>query len=215
MTLSLYWYDRRIQVPFSASFITRLEQPWLQWLHDDDADLYSYLWITRRNTQRNIQQQQWLNLLSKIHRNTLNKWVISSCCWDSESFLFAEMLSCLTLSPKTREPWRNDTYKTPHFGEIITSALAEIRSNVCRSPHFLLSLAFCQVANKAHFGHDRRSTFTRHPDDPTEPREERPRRRHSLNQWFSNGPISADARRSRRPCNGIETKRNLMNCHIP
>jgi len=36
---------------------------------DDDADLYSDLWITRRNTQH----QQWLNLLSKIClRNTLN-----------------------------------------------------------------------------------------------------------------------------------------------
>jgi len=75
-----------------------------------------------------------------------------STCWDVH-------MSCLTLSPWTREPWRNDTYKTPHFGELTTSALAEIRSNVCRSPHFLLSLAFslssgcqaiCQVLDHAH-----------------------------------------------------------------
>lgn len=82
------------------------------------------------------------------HIKTLNKRGMSSCvgtvrvCWGIP-------MSHLTLSPGTREPWHNGTYKTPHFGEIITSASAEIRSNVCRSPHFLLSLAFCQCVNKA------------------------------------------------------------------
>lgn len=147
-------------------------------------------------------------------RKTLNisEWCLHvlglRVCWNVT-------ISHLTLSPGTREPWRNGTYKTPHFEEIITSASAEIRSNVCRSPHFLLSLAFCQCVNKAHTEHDRRSTFTRHPNDPGAPWEDGSRRRHSLNQWFSNGPISTDARRSRRPCNGIETEHNLMNCHIP
>lgn len=108
--------------------------------HDDYND-YMMMMLTctvtsesQAGTRRGIYSID--NFLSKIclkERLWISEWYFDvlglyefSICWDVP----------MTLSPRTREPWRNDTYETPHFVEIIISALAEIRSNVCRSPHF-------------------------------------------------------------------------------